>query len=360
MSPHHKAYALISHPTQGRAGGYWGEKPSGMIFPMIREIGFVMALGTLTLAGNRALAEQGTIGYLIRLGIALGLVLMVNLPDAALPSSCRWNRSSCLNGFSQRLCPALQPFDDALGRKLWFWFVWGKYLGVAGLEIVTCISCLTAGVAGSSWWHTQISTWCVAALLAFNIAECAVLEAHTSRVYNGQGTGSCAAVNAITGAVLTVLTLVLAYLHPVTVTANSFKYNHPFAYSIAYALWNIKFASCCQDDGTLLHIGHSHAPAMASALLFGSDYMEYRVAALLVHFSIAAVFSQIKANNLRIVAKKEKNIGSQPDLPVIGRMIGFGAFYDLFMWERWMALVGWGAAIATLRLILNMMAFEGY
>lgn len=82
-------------------------------------------------------------------------------------------------------------------------------------------------------------------------------------------------------------------------------------FSIAYALWNIKFASCAQvtvhslfsltihslliqDDGTLTHIGHSHMIPLLSAVFYGGNYMEYRVGALHVHFSLAAIFSQNK------------------------------------------------------------------
>ena len=342
--------------TAGRAGGYWGHKTSEMIFPVCREICFVVALGTTNIMGNLALSGWSATGYCIRLGIALTQVLIVSLPDGLLPSSCRWNKVSCIHGFSLRLCPALQPHDDTTGRTLWFWFVWGKYLGVAGLEIITCIACLTVDSASHSWLHNQLFTWTAAAILAFNIAECAVLEAHVSRVYKGQGVGVSASVNVFTGIVLTVLSFVLAYLHPATITANGFNYNHPLSFSIAYALWNIKFASCCQDDGTLLHIGHSHIPAMTACLLLGTDYMEYRVAALAVHFSMSAVFSQIKANNLSIEFKKEAEVGTRPKLPTIGRMIGFGAFYDLFMWDQWMKFTAWGAAVATIWVVAGLIA----
>eukprot|EP00658_Telonema_sp_P-2_P006644 TRINITY_DN1250_c0_g1_i6.p1 TRINITY_DN1250_c0_g1~~TRINITY_DN1250_c0_g1_i6.p1 ORF type:complete len:125 (-),score=5.40 TRINITY_DN1250_c0_g1_i6:108-482(-) len=73
-----------------------------------------------------------------------------------------------------------------------------------------------------------------------------------------------------TGFVLTALTMIQPLLLPAIVTETGFSHNHTNMYVMAYACWNIKFASIHQDDGTLFHIGHSHLPALISCFLYGT------------------------------------------------------------------------------------------
>lgn len=165
---------------RGRGGGYWGKDRKAMIAPVMRELCYVLLLGSVNFSLLRGLSMLGFTGYLIRLAISTTLIVVVNLPPSMLPGAFSWNSSSMLNGFSQRLCPCLWPFPtDNHGRKLWRWFVWGKYTGVAALEICMCVACATA----SSWdspHYASIAKWVSAALLAFNIAE--VAHAHPSRI----------------------------------------------------------------------------------------------------------------------------------------------------------------------------------
>eukprot|EP00658_Telonema_sp_P-2_P006642 TRINITY_DN1250_c0_g1_i2.p1 TRINITY_DN1250_c0_g1~~TRINITY_DN1250_c0_g1_i2.p1 ORF type:complete len:146 (-),score=17.80 TRINITY_DN1250_c0_g1_i2:568-1005(-) len=135
-------------------------------------------------------------------------------------------------------------------------------------------------------------------------------------------------------------------LLPAIVTETGFSHNHTNMYVMAYACWNIKFASIHQDDGTLFHIGHSHLPALISCFLYGTDYMEYRVASLHLHFTLGMVKSYYKDNAKCVLNKDDP----------VGRMLGYGSFYDLFMHEDWMSLVAWAAAGATILHSLQLLS----
>jgi len=221
--------------------------------------------------------------------------------------------------------PVLRVFNDAgsaTDATMWNGFVWGKYLAVAFLEIATCTARLFQNAS-----YDVVFTWVTHLLLAFNIAECAAIECRAAMRHKGSGITSSAWLNVGTGIVLTILTVVQPLRQLVTITGTGFDFNHPAAYTIGYAFWNIKFASLLQDNATLWHIGHSHAWSLASWACFGTDYMDFRVGSLLYHFTAALITS--KTN------------------PKMQKQVGYAAFYDHLMGTNWMNCMAWTAAAFT-------------
>lgn len=213
---------------------------------------------------------------------------------------------------------AFQPVkgaNESIDRVMWKLFVWGKYLAVAALEANMCIARLTLGwIDPSSILSAAVCTWIPHTILAFNIWECVVLEARIAWRYGGSLYSSAAWLNVVNGSVLTITTMLQAAAHACSVSAGAFHFNHPLTYSLAYLTWNAKFASVAQDNAMLSHVGHSHFIAMLWSVLYGTDYMELRVGALLIHFSVGFVCAGPQDENL-------------PDWIY---KTGFGTFHQLF------------------------------
>lgn len=224
--------------------------------------------------------------------------------------------------FTEHLRMAFQPVkgaNESIDRVMWKLFVWGKYLAVAALEANMCIARLTLGwIDPSSILSAAVCTWIPHTILAFNIWECVVLEARIAWRYGGSLYSSAAWLNVVNGSVLTITTMLQAAAHACSVSAGAFHFNHPLTYSLAYLTWNAKFASVAQDNAMLSHVGHSRFIAMLWSVLYGTDYMELRVGALLIHFSVGFVCA-----------------GPQDEkLPDWIYKTGFGTFHQLFQGPR--------------------------
>lgn len=328
-----RAWDLSKRDRSGRGGGYWIPSKRPLLRPVVCECCCAAMVGAAVFAFVRKLNSLGLLGYQLRTVFSASMLLACVLTGA-------------LQSFSCRLGEAFLPTEGRLDHMMWKLFVYGKYLGVAFLELTVCIASLTQGLQPGEG-HLQLASWTAAGLLAFNIAECAVVEARIHHNYAGKGVAIGALLNAVSGGVLTMVTLIHPIWAPVSITPNRFSYNHMHSYVIAYALWNIKFASVAQDDGTIHHIGNSHLFSMIGYLYWGTDYMEYRVFGLLVHFSIALIWSHLKLNGTCDPYAYARLTGVERFLPPVGRVIGFGAFYDAIMHGWWMRVLAWATALAT-------------
>ena len=340
------------------------------------EVGFGLFIGVLHFALAYGLHFGGVPGCAVRLALSATVLAYV----AAY---------KLIHVFSIRMVAALRPFESPLDRSLWYLFAWGKYGAVAVLELSMSVARLTLWLdptPGGAWgWRT----WLCQGLLAFNIFECAVLEARVAQHFSKRHKHSVAAMardpvaagsvlNAATGVVLTVITLANAAMYPTIATEDSFGFNHLPWYVPAYMLWNIKFATVAQDNGVTWHICYSHFFAFLAWALLGTDYMEYRVAGLHGHFSIGLIaeganheraqrLERARAARIRESRKQEGATGEETatttnsrngngsgggsggnSKPSIMQRWGYGAVYDHCIGAGWQWTMAIGAAVFTL------------
>lgn len=273
------------------------------------ELGVALTQGAVLLAILYGLAGLGWVGTVIRLSIAVAVFLTSVISGAVTKYA------------EHKFAPCFQPFDDATNRLIWRSFVWGKYLAVGFLELTTC-SARALQPHIPHWVILGVTT----ALLAFNIGECVLVEARAAVLLRNAHVAAGAWLNVATGMVLTVITL----MQPTEITVNDtvFHYNHPPMFVLAYALWNIKFATVLQDNAMIWHVCHSHVWSLLSTALYGTDYMDFRVACLHAHFSSAVCFSTKQ--------------------PGVQKNMGYASFYDCFVGRRWMWSVSILAAACTM------------
>lgn len=279
------------------------------------ELGVALAQGAVLLSILYGLARLGWVGTVIRLCVSFSVLFTAVI-------------SGAVTKFVQhKFAPCFQPFDVATNRLIWGAFVWGKYLAVAFLELTTCLA-RTLHPSMPHWLVLGLTT----GLLAFNIGECVLVEARAAVLLKDAHVAAGAWLNVATGAMLTVITL--GQPTALTVDETAFHYNHSPMFVLAYALWNIKFASVLQDNATIWHVCHSHIWSLISAAVCGTDYMDYRVACLHVHFSAAVCFSTKQ--------------------PAVQKSIGYASFYDCVMGPRWMWSVSVLAAVCTMTCVAQL------
>merc|ERR1711968_369978 len=81
----------------------------------------------------------------------------------------------------------------------------------------------------------QLQQWIPATMLAINIIECAILEARIAHNWRHVGWGGAgAALNVVTGVVLTALCFLQPLVHQHTYTADVYQFNHSWLFTVGY------------------------------------------------------------------------------------------------------------------------------